>query len=252
VGDSVGDGLADSDGLAAVARLGTILGVWAHPDDETYLSGGVMAAAVAQGQRVVCVTATRGEAGSVDEQRWPPAQLSEVRTRELAAAFAHLGVTEHHWLDFPDGGCADVPEEEAVQRLVELLSQVRPSTVLTFGPDGITGHDDHVAVSRWVGRAVQVWTEAGEDRPRVLHSAETIEWYATVADVFDPDEVYMGFEPPRIPRSKAAWLVTWSDPWLAAKLEAIREQVSQTSGLFERFGDEGLRRAIAEEAFVDG
>ncbi len=244
--------MGDSDGPAEVARLGTILGVWAHPDDETYLSGGAMAAAAAQGQRVVCVTATRGEAGSLDEQRWPPAQLADVRTRELADAFAHLGVTEHHWLDYPDGACADVPVEEAAQRLIEVLSQVRPATVLTFGPDGITGHDDHVAVSRWVARAVEAWADGGEDRPRVLQAAETIEWYATVHDVFDAEEIYMGFEPPRIPRAQAAFLVTWSDPWLAAKLEAIREQVSQTSGMFERFGDEGMRRAIAEEAFVDG
>ena len=43
--------------------LGTVLGVWAHPDDETWLSAGLMARAVDQGRRVVCVTATRGEAG---------------------------------------------------------------------------------------------------------------------------------------------------------------------------------------------
>ena len=44
-----------------VAELGTILGIWAHPDDEAYLSGGLMALARDNGQRVVCVTATRGE-----------------------------------------------------------------------------------------------------------------------------------------------------------------------------------------------
>ena len=53
--------------------LGTVLSVWAHPDDETYLCGGLMADAVRRGNRVVCVTATRGELGSPDEERWPPA-----------------------------------------------------------------------------------------------------------------------------------------------------------------------------------
>ncbi len=43
--------------------LGTILGVWAHPDDEAYLSAGLMATAIAAGRRVVCVTATRGRGG---------------------------------------------------------------------------------------------------------------------------------------------------------------------------------------------
>ena len=53
-------------------ELGTVLGVWAHPDDETYLSAGLMAQAVRDGDRVVCITATRGEGGSLDEERWPP------------------------------------------------------------------------------------------------------------------------------------------------------------------------------------
>ena len=49
--------------------LGTLLGIWAHPDDETYLAAGLMAQAVRDGRRVVCVTATRGEGGSMDEER---------------------------------------------------------------------------------------------------------------------------------------------------------------------------------------
>ena len=58
-----------------VRTLGTILGVWAHPDDEAYLSAGVMAMATRAGSRVVCVTATRGELGSTDStsgrsKRW--------------------------------------------------------------------------------------------------------------------------------------------------------------------------------------
>jgi LmbE family N-acetylglucosaminyl deacetylase len=53
-----------------VAGLGTIVGVWAHPDDEAYLSGGLMAAAGDAGSRVVCVTATRGERGTPDPEAW--------------------------------------------------------------------------------------------------------------------------------------------------------------------------------------
>ena len=58
---------------------GTVLGVWAHPDDETYLSAGLMAEAARDGRRVMCVTATRGEGGSMDEDRWPPETMGEVR-----------------------------------------------------------------------------------------------------------------------------------------------------------------------------
>ena len=58
--------------LDGMDDLGTLLGIWAHPDDETYLSAGLMARRSVDGRRVVCVTATRGEGGSMDEERWPP------------------------------------------------------------------------------------------------------------------------------------------------------------------------------------
>src|SRR5439155_874799 len=63
--------------------LGTILGVWAHPDDETYLTAGLMAQAVRDGRRVTCVTATRGEGGSFDEGRWPSAKMTRKRAAEF-------------------------------------------------------------------------------------------------------------------------------------------------------------------------
>lgn len=84
-------------GDGTVAQLGTTVCVWAHPDDESYLSGGLMAALRDAGQRVVCVTATRGEvgdsSGALDRE-----VLGKVRERELSAALVALGVVEHLWL----------------------------------------------------------------------------------------------------------------------------------------------------------
>ncbi|MDH4161049.1 MAG: PIG-L family deacetylase, partial [Actinomycetota bacterium] len=71
--------------------LGDVLSIWAHPDDETYLASGLMAQAVRDGGRVVCVTATRGEGGSLDEERWPSQTLGAVRERELMTGLARLG-----------------------------------------------------------------------------------------------------------------------------------------------------------------
>lgn len=90
-------------------QLGTILGVWAHPDDETYLSAGLMAAAARAGRRVACITATRGEEGSWDEERWPTAKMGKIRQAELEKGLKVLGITEHYWLDYHDGKCAEVP-----------------------------------------------------------------------------------------------------------------------------------------------
>src|SRR4051794_33715682 len=154
-------------------ELGTVLGIWAHPDDETYLCGGLMAQASRAGSRVVCVTATRGELGSTDPVRWPAGpELAAVRTKELENALASLGVTEHVWLDYPDGGCADVGDEEPVARLRAIVESVRPDTVLTFGPDGMTGHDDHKSVWRWT-MAATAGTSA-----KVHVATNTPEWLA--------------------------------------------------------------------------
>src|SRR5262245_43604729 len=90
----------------ATAELGTILSLWAHPDDETYLSAGVMAAAADRDQRVVCVSATAGEHGTPHPDVWPPDRLGRIRRWEAAAAMAVLGVTEHRILGLPDGGLA--------------------------------------------------------------------------------------------------------------------------------------------------
>ena len=101
-------GTIDTAGMATTRRtpideLGTILSIWAHPDDETYLAAGVMAAAADRGQRVVCVSVTVGEHGTNDPARWPPARLGPVRRWEATAAMAVLGVGEHRFLDLPDG-----------------------------------------------------------------------------------------------------------------------------------------------------
>ena len=115
--------------MTGMDDLGTILGVWSHPDDEAWLAGGLMAAGGARaGRRVVCVTATRGELGTTDPVRWPLEGLAEVRTAEMRRCLELLGVTEHLWLDYPDGGCADVPPEEPVGKLVSLMEEIRPDT----------------------------------------------------------------------------------------------------------------------------
>ena len=132
-----------------VSELGTILGVWAHPDDEAYLSAALMAWARRNGQRVVVVTATKGEAGTWDEERWSTPKMGEIREAELMRCLEILGVSEHSWLGIYDGTADKVALEEGVAMVRPFIEDVQPKTVITFGPDGMTGHDDHKAVSAW-------------------------------------------------------------------------------------------------------
>ena len=230
----------------AIGELGTILSVWAHPDDEGYCCGGLMAGAVLAGQRVVCVTATRGEQGSTDPARWPNgSELAAVRTKELAESLAVLGVREHHWLDYPDGGCDAVDQDTATARLRDIVKQVRPDTVLTFGPDGGTYHPDHMTVSRWVSAAV-----AGTDA-RVFHQVQTPEWQAAVYEVIDPKMVMMADrEPVAVAAADCAIFHSLDGDLLERKYRAMLCQPSQVGPLLSLAGPDRFRAMLAEEAFT--
>jgi LmbE family N-acetylglucosaminyl deacetylase len=227
--------------------LGTILSVWAHPDDETYLCGGLMARAVRNGSRVVCVTATRGELGSPDEERWPSGKpLADVRTKELEAALGVLGVTEHHWLDYPDGGCAAADQDEATGRVAELMAEVRPDTVLTFGPDGMTGHDDHISVSRWTASA---FGRVAKDGATLHYATNTPTWLARYREPLDAHNVFMGAEPPCTPADELSIGEIFTGELLDTKLGAIRSMTSQVEPLVNALGEDFFREGMAEEAF---
>jgi LmbE family N-acetylglucosaminyl deacetylase/predicted transcriptional regulator len=164
-------------GLAKQVRdLGSILVVGAHPDDEIFIAGGLMAQAVQNGQRVACVTATRGEGGVQDEQRWPRAKLPVIRTQELERSLEIEGVTEHTWLDYRDGECDNADFAKACEDLGQVVRAFRPDTIVTFGPDGYTGHPDHQAVSRWTsavaGEARVLWAVVAQEQLEQLRAAD--------------------------------------------------------------------------------
>jgi LmbE family N-acetylglucosaminyl deacetylase len=227
-------------------ELGTILGVWAHPDDESYLTAGLMARAVRNGSRVVCVTATRGEGGSMDDERWPPETMGEVRTAELERCLEILGVTEHHWLDLPDIDMDTGLPEEGYARVRDLVAEVRPDTILTFGPDGMTGHAAHKDVSRWATDALR---EAGEPGSRVLYATVTPEWAEEFLPIWEPFNVFRPGTPPITPREELAIDFTLPEDLNELKVRAISAHVSQVGAIMDAVGPETWWRQMSWEAF---
>jgi LmbE family N-acetylglucosaminyl deacetylase len=229
--------------------LGTVLGLWAHPDDEAYLSGALMALARQAGNRVVCVTATRGELGTPDPVAWPPERLARLREHEVVASLAVLGVTEHHWLDHADGTLASIDPDDAVRAVVERWEAVRPDTVVTFGPDGMTGHPDHSAIWRW---ATTAWIQTGR-RARLLCATTTDRFAEANADLHDLVDVFPGVGLPlRTPEPHLALAVEPSEDVLDQKLAALRAQASQTTAVVELFGEDRYRAWYGRETFTDG
>ena len=131
--------------------------------------------AVEGGRRVTCVTATTGECGFPPDDTRSTSEPIAVREYELASCLSLLGVTEHRWLGYGDGQFARVPDEEAAATLGAIITEVRPDTVLTFGPEGGgTGHSDHIAACRWTTRAVQL---AGLGDTRLMYATKTRRWH---------------------------------------------------------------------------
>jgi LmbE family N-acetylglucosaminyl deacetylase len=130
--------------------------VLAHPDDESLALGGTLAMYSAKGVRTSVLMATRGERGWTGEPAaYPgPQALGRVREAELRAAAAELGVIDLVFLDELDGELDQVDQYDIVERIVAEIRRVRPAVVVTFGPDGVYGHPDHIAISQLTTTAV--------------------------------------------------------------------------------------------------
>jgi LmbE family N-acetylglucosaminyl deacetylase len=133
----------------------------AHPDDESFMIAGTARALVDRGVPVSIVCATRGQRGSAGD---PPLTtidgLPAVRESELRAACAILGIAPVELLDYQDQHLAEAPPEEIRASLVRAIRRERPRVVVTFDPNGVNGHVDHVAISRFALDAVTAAADA--------------------------------------------------------------------------------------------
>ena len=133
-----------------------LLGVFAHPDDETFCAGGTFARYAGQGAEIMVVSATRGQAGQIrDAAAGNRRTIAAVREAELRLACERLGVTRVRCLDHVDGTLADAGFPALVEEVAEVIREFRPDIVITFGPDGGYGHPDHVAISAATTAACQ-------------------------------------------------------------------------------------------------
>jgi LmbE family N-acetylglucosaminyl deacetylase len=235
----------DLRGTSELQLTGTLLGVWAHPDDETYLSAGLMLRAARSGARVVCATATRGELGTDDHHAWPPARLGERRVRELRTALAQVGVRESRRLELRDGACAEVHPDDGTAMIQALIDEVQPDTIVTFGPDGITGHPDHVAVSQWTTDA---WLGTGQLSTLL---------YATMTPAFLRRHARLhrriGLFPEGYPRpalgTDSLYEVALDRGELRRKRAALAAHSSQTEPLVRAMGESTFTHWWATETF---
>ncbi|MEP7041093.1 MAG: PIG-L family deacetylase [Chloroflexota bacterium] len=172
-----------------MSRPAGLLLVHAHPDDECFATGGLIARSVAEGRRVDLVVCTGGEEGEIHDPLLDPEEarprMREIRAGELDCAVAKLrgagpGELNVHRLGYRDSGMMDSEAnkhaeafwqadlDEATGRLVAVIRAAQPAVMVTYDANGNYGHPDHINAHRVAVAAMQAaadpsrFSEAGQ------------------------------------------------------------------------------------------
>jgi LmbE family N-acetylglucosaminyl deacetylase len=155
--------MSDQPNAPEAARALRILGVFAHPDDETFCAGGTFARYTAAGAQAMVLSATRGDAGQIrDASIATRRTLGMVRESELRLACECLGVQDVVCLDYGDGTLKDLDPAILTRDVIQIIRTFRPDVVITFGDDGAYGHPDHVTISRVATAACRMAGDAAQ------------------------------------------------------------------------------------------
>ena len=140
----------------------SVLAVVAHPDDESFALGAVLAGLADAGAAVAVLCFTHGESSTLHGVQ---GDLGSVRAGELAGAARVLGVDPVRLLNYPDGALAAVDVADLSAHVLEVAGQVGADGLLVFDTDGVTDHPDHTAATAAAlaatdvcGLAVLGWT----------------------------------------------------------------------------------------------
>ncbi|MDP9023708.1 MAG: N-acetyl-1-D-myo-inositol-2-amino-2-deoxy-alpha-D-glucopyranoside deacetylase [Actinomycetota bacterium] len=258
-----------------------LLCVHPHPDDESIACGGVLARYADEGLRVAVVTCTGGEEGeNLSGVDLGGEDMVVVRRRELAAAIAVLGVTDHRTLGYRDSGMAGEPSnehpdsfhradlDEAALRLAAIIREFRPAAVVSDDERGTYGHPDHVKAHTVTGRAIELAAEPDAALPGTPW--EVAKWYvhvlprsrlhalhrrlldAGIASPFGRGPVPDGEDMPFGVADERVTTAVDVRPWLGRKRAAMRAHASQigADSFFLNLPDDVSQDVFGIEYFV--
>ncbi|MCM3080415.1 MULTISPECIES: PIG-L family deacetylase [Brevibacillus] len=133
-----------------------IMMIFPHPDDESFACGGTLALCRERGQEtcLICVTSgCRGRSGTYDISCRE--KLARHREQELGRAAEVLGISRLELFRYPDGSLATVDPQELSEKIEHVILDWKPGVIITFPPDGVTGHPDHIATCHATTLAVE-------------------------------------------------------------------------------------------------
>lgn len=198
-----------------------LLVIFPHPDDETVMASGLMMAALGAGWQVKVVCVTNGTLGRVNVHG-RGRSVVQIRREELGAAMEVLGVKDYQMWRHCDGKLKD--EDRWREDVVGLLEDYKPGVVVSYGPSGISGHPDHLAlgklVAEWVGgnRETRLLWPAFAGKPR-----EFLESKVLTAERLETPEYELGLDD-KLEKAKRKSLLAHESQDLAHPLEWLAEK----------------------------
>jgi LmbE family N-acetylglucosaminyl deacetylase len=217
----------------------TLVAVWAHADDEAPVAP-ILARYAREGVRVHMIIATDGAQGAANTSVPRGPEIARLRAEEARCSAQALGVQPPILLGFPDGVLGSYAADPAMlfrltQRLQEELQRLRPDALITWGPDGGTGHPDHRIINSLVSQLVRAGAPGVPQRL----------FYGSIpADGFRVMNPGRGAPPFLIPQAN---LFTARIPFTPADLESARQSMSCHKTQYPQEAVERVIAAMREE-----
>lgn len=193
--------------------MSTILGVFAHPDDEAFFTGGTIAT-LASDHEVYTICITDGDAGQNSSDK--TGDLTEIRHDELLESGKILGVKETFFLGYNDGTLCNNLYHEIATKIQKIVDELNPEILITFEPRGISGHIDHMATSMITSHVFEK-----------SQSVHELWYYCNSEETRSAIKDYYIYWPPGYKKSDISKVVNTQSVW-EAKVKAMKCHESQT------------------------
>lgn len=228
-----------------------ILGVFAHPDDETYSIGGCMARYAEEGAISTVLSFTRGEAGQIGGGvQATPDTLGAVREAELREACRLCGCTDVRIVGTPDSGTK--PTEEGIQAIVDVLQELKPDVLVSMEPEGITRHPDHIAVSQMTVEALSRVRDEGYPARAFLSAEPSASLNAWMSELDRRGLQWISKDDPLYPQpsdDQSIACIVDVAPWVQTKVAALKAHVSQIDEIMAWLPEDMYVMVLGAEAF---
>ncbi len=158
----------------------SLLAVFAHPEDESFGPAGTLAKYASEGVQVSLIAATRSARPELAVLAASPLDDATLRSRDRLCSCRASGIRRACFFDYAPGELRELDPLVVEDQLVRLIREIEPQVIITFGPQGLAGDEDHRIINRLTHAAFR---DAGDPLKFADHFREGL-------DTFTPQKLY--------------------------------------------------------------